>query len=182
MGTARSPGDSRLFAAVMAHPGESVERAVGWLVKSYGPIGESHGPITFGFTDYYEPEMGTGLVKQYLVFENPFDRSELATVKTVTNAFECSCAHDDHRTVNIDPGYLCRDKLVLASTKDYYHRIYLDQGIFAEVTLHMRGGVYRSFSWTYADYKDTGVQAMLMRARARLVGDIRRESRTRTDS
>jgi hypothetical protein len=77
--------------------------------------------------------------------------------------------------VNIDPGYIARDKLVLATTKDFFHRLYLGKGIYGEVTLHFQKGAVRHFSWTYPDYRDKGVQDFLIKVRAELAGKIRKE-------
>jgi hypothetical protein len=82
-------------------------------------------------------------------------------------------ALEGNRRVNIDPGYVARDKLVLASTKDFFHRIYIGDGIFAEVTLHYRKGRYRFFSWTYPDFRDPEFQRFLEKVRAPLVRDAR---------
>jgi hypothetical protein len=75
--------------------------------------------------------------------------------------------------VNVDPGYIARDKLVLASTKDFYHRLYLADGIYGEVTLHFRKGVFRFFSWTYPDYKEPSFLEFLTKARAKYMHEIR---------
>jgi len=57
------------------------------------------------------------------------------------------------RPLNLDPGYLTEAKLVLASTKDHAHRIYLGRGIYAEVTLHYQNGRWQSHDWTYPDFQ-----------------------------
>jgi len=119
------------------------------------------------------PGDGPGLTKLYLVFEQGFDRTRLPAVKLATNAMEQERAVDGKRRVNIDPGYLARDKLVLATTKDFSHRLYLGQGIFGEVTLHYSKGSFRDFPWTYADYRVSQVQEMLAKARVELVGRLR---------
>jgi hypothetical protein len=94
-------------------------------------------------------------------------------MKILSNEIEQRYASGENRVVNIDPGYVARDKLVLASTKDFYHRLYLSDGIYGEVTLHYRKGMYRFFSWTYPDYKDADFLSVLERSRARLVNEIR---------
>ncbi len=168
MGSPRLPEPVQLFAALMHSPDAPVQRVVEQLQSAFGGIAHQYGPVPFGFTSYYEKEMGAGLQKRYLVFAAPFARERLAEVKLRTNALERELAGSAGRTVNIDPGYLSRDKLVLASTKDFYHRLHLERGIYAEVTLHFRAGRYRHFSWTYEDYKAPELQAMLLQARAGL--------------
>jgi len=150
-----------------------LDEIIALLTGKFGPIDRVFGPVQFLHTEYYENEMGRNLQKAYCVFERYIEREELPMVKIYTNSIEERYANNGMRTVNIDPGYITRDKLVLASTKDFYHRIYVSQGIFAEVTLHYRKGAFRFFSWTYADYKDPGVLKIAEAARARLVKSIR---------
>jgi hypothetical protein len=177
MGTPHEPDAARLFIAVMCGPAFDTALVTAELLQRFGPVQISCGPLAFGFTEYYESEMGTGLLKTYQVYERPFERGQLADVKIAANAIEARYVRDGKRTVNIDPGYLCRDKLVLASTKDFYHRLYLGQGIFGEVTLHFSKGAWRVFEWTYRDYQQPEVLGILTAARAGLVGEARRRGR-----
>ena len=117
--------------------------------------------------------MGVGLKKLYLTFETLIQREALASIKAFTNEIETRYASNGKRRLNLDPGYLAGDKLVLASTKDFYHRLYLSQGIFAEVTLHYRKGCYRYFSWTYPDYKEPAFLEFLEKARAGYMKEVR---------
>ena len=113
-----------------------------------------------------------------MTFEKLIRREEISTIKTFTNDVEKSLLKKNKRTVNLDPGYLTNDKLILATTKDFYQRIYLDNGIYAEVTLHYRKGKYRFFSWTYPDYKEKELQEFLVKARDGLVKEIRDVKKT----
>jgi hypothetical protein len=126
-------------------------------------------PFDFTETDYYAATMGAGLKKQFLIFERLIDSSELAGIKRATNEFEASYAalarHPEPRPLNLDPGYITPAKLVLASTKDHAHRIYLRDGIFAEVTLVFRQRKWQSLEWTYPDYRRDDYQAFFTRCR-----------------
>jgi len=173
VGQPHEPEPARLFAAVMSSAGCDTGPVIAALEQRHGPVSFRCGPLPFDFTEYYGPEMGPGLTKLYLVFEQGFDRTRLPAVKLATNAMEQERAVDGKRRVNIDPGYLARDKLVLATTKDFSHRLYLGQGIFGEVTLHYSKGSFRDFPWTYADYRVSQVQEMLAKARVELVGRLR---------
>lgn len=111
-------------------------------------------PITdFTHTDYYKEEMGNGLKRQFLSFERLVGLKGLCSVKLRTNGLEKRFAKQNKRTVNIDPGYIDLSKLVLFSTKDYSHRVYLDKGIFAEVTLFYKDKSFTAWPWTYPDYR-----------------------------
>src|SRR5262249_22167667 len=108
-------------------------------------------------TTFYEKSMGPGLKKTFLAFAALRDPAELIDWKLATNAWEDEYAalglHPEPRPLNLDPGYLTEAKLVLASTKDRDHRLYLGRGIFAEVTLHFQRGAWVTRPWTYPDYQ-----------------------------
>jgi hypothetical protein len=118
--------------------------------------------------------MGSPLNKYYYSYSKGISRELLPEIKQFTNELEKSySAPDGSRRINIDPGYVARDKVVLATTKDFYHRLYLSNGIFGEVTLHYRKGRFRYFSWTYPDFRDPEVMKFLEKIRAPLVKAIR---------
>jgi hypothetical protein len=170
MGTPHEPQACRLFVAFMYAPGADVRPVLAELAARFGAPAYDYGPIPFTFSDYYSQEMGKGLVKCYFVHRVPFDRATLPALKLSTNELEDEHRVDGRRVVNIDPGYLAVDKLVLATTKDYSHRLYLGQGIYGEVTLHWQQGAMRELPWTYPDFRLAEVKALLTKARAELVG------------
>jgi hypothetical protein len=176
MGTPHPAERVKLFIAVMHAPDIDPAPIMSRLNGRFGETEAACGPVAFSWSDYYEPEMGPGLLKGYFCFARTIERGELPGIKLWTNDIEASCSRSGKRSVNIDPGYLARDKLVLATTKDFFHRLYLGQGIYGEVTLHLRDGVYRFFSWTYPDYREKTLHELLFKARASLVGELRRDS------
>jgi hypothetical protein len=117
--------------------------------------------------------MGTELKKQFLAFERLIDPAALAEIKQATNDWEADyVAHSSHaepRPLNLDPGYITPAKLVLASTKDHAHRIYLRDGIFAEVTLAFRQRRWQPLEWTYPDYRRDDYQQFFTRCREYLL-------------
>jgi hypothetical protein len=176
MGTAGQPLKTKLFMAIMFQPQVNMQEIMDALQNSFGPVEHSYGPIAFSFTEYYKEEMGGGLLKVYLSFARPIEREALPGIKVFTNGLERDHLANGKRTINLDPGYLAQDKLVLATTKDFYQRLYLGNGIFGEVTLHFKQGRFRYFSWTYPDYNDPPFLKFLTKARARLVKELRSES------
>jgi len=176
MGRIKNPSPVKLMIAVMYASGAPAEEVMTLLRQKYGPTDLSHGPVPFSWSNYYAEEMGEGLLKAYYSFKNLIDRSELPAIKLFTNNLEAGYLIDNKRTVNCDPGYISRDKLVLATTKDFFHRLYLGSGIYGEVTLHYRKGAYRFFSWTYPDYREESFLSFLEKSRAYLVRDLRGES------
>ena len=109
--------------------------------------------MIFGHTDYYRDEFGEGLSRKFLGFSSLITPEKLSEIKVLTNRIEDKFRKEGRRLINIDPGYLDMAKLVLASTKDFMHRIYLDRGIYAEITLSYQNKSFRSFDWTYPDYR-----------------------------
>ncbi|MFA5068743.1 MAG: DUF4416 family protein [Candidatus Omnitrophota bacterium] len=125
------------------------------LVRFFGRIDYKSEPMAFNFTNYYAGEMGPVLHRIFLSFKRLMQPGQLAGVKVITNRLERRLAKKSpilKRVVNIDPGYVTDAKLVLASTKDYGHRIYLSAGIYAEITLCYQKNSFRPHSWTYPDY------------------------------
>lgn len=168
MGDARNPSPVLLLVAASSRNAE----ALAWgLERSKAAFGHAEVSEAFDFTEtnYYDAEMGVGLKKQFWVFSTPIDPGRLAAIKLATNAWEAEYSGmartPEPRPLNLDPGYLTLAKLVLASTKDHAHRIYLADGIYAEVTLSYRKGAWQPFEWTYPDYRRGDFQAFFTRCR-----------------
>ncbi|NOZ41192.1 MAG: DUF4416 family protein [Planctomycetes bacterium] len=157
MGNITPPKPALLLIAVSSRYDEALAWAEQHTVSKYGPVRQKSVAFDFTETDYYQPTMGTDLKKQFLVFDSLVDPGTLPQIKHTTNAMETEYArqhdHSEPRPLNLDPGYLTLAKLVLASTKDHSHRIYLAEGIYAEVTLNYRKRGWRSSDWTYPDYQ-----------------------------
>lgn len=149
------------------------ESALRWarlkLEGLFGPVGLAGEPFPFDQTAYYEPTMGPELRKQFLAFGELVRPDCLADVKVRTNLLEREFAdarrYPEPRPLNLDPGILELGKFLLATTKDQAHRVYLRDGIFAEVTLRFRDGAYEPWPWTYADYRAAEVRTFLRTAR-----------------
>ena len=139
------------------------------LVHNYGEIDDESSVIPFSFTQYYDEEMGPNLLRQWVRFKTPSAADQLTQCKLETNATEVLLAKQFPRgvarPVNIDPGYVHRYKVILATTKDHAHRIYLHHGIYAEVTLHWSQNLWTPWPWTYADYKTETAQVFFTKAR-----------------
>ncbi|OGC39125.1 hypothetical protein A2Y85_02035 [candidate division WOR-3 bacterium RBG_13_43_14] len=111
--------------------------------------------IPFTHTDYYSKEMAAVIFRQWHAYEKKILPGELAEIKTFTNLVEKKYLNENKgRMINIDPGYISLSNLVLASTKNYSHRIYLDLGIYAEITLIFKHEHFMPLEWTYPDYKE----------------------------
>lgn len=173
MGVIRPARPVNLICGLISNDRDLMARAVHLLSEYAGPVEERTEFWPFDFTDYYALEMGESLERQFVSFERLIDPAELRHQKRLTNELESricrDCAlPDTQRPVNLDPGYLSLSKLVLATTKDYSHRIYLGGGIYAESTLHYEAGGWRPWPWTYPDYADSRYHAFFERVRERL--------------
>jgi len=172
MGKINNPKPALLIIAAFSRYEEALAWAEHRAIKEFGPLFEKSTPFEFTETDYYEASMGSNLKKQFFTFQNQIDPDSLPDIKRKTNAWESQYAaesqHDEPRPLNLDPGYLTLAKLVLASTKDHAHRIYLRDGIYAEVTLNYRSGGWKFFDWTFPDYQRHDYQEFFSRCRQNL--------------
>ncbi|MBN1759820.1 MAG: DUF4416 family protein [Chitinispirillaceae bacterium] len=174
MGTETTPHNVQLFIALLYSPDAPVKAVLDELDRWHGTRDHAYGPVPFSWSAYYNDEMGSNLQKMYFSYRDSIDRDLLPSIKLRTNAIEREYAGPDgNRIINIDPGYIARDKVVLATTKDFFHRLHLANGIYGEVTLHYRKGRFRYFSWTYPDFRDPEIMRFLERIRAPLVRQIR---------
>jgi hypothetical protein len=147
----------KLIAALLSRDlgllGE-VERRI---EKAYGSVEERSDVFPFTFTDHYAQEMGRDLKKILVTFRDLLPIERFPAVKAFTNDLEWEyrehLPQGSHRLVNIDPGYITLSKVILASTKNYAHRIYLQDGVYAELTLRYSRGSLRNLPWTYPDYR-----------------------------
>ena len=165
MSNPSEPAAGALIAAMMLARGFDRNEALGPLTQRYGPIELISEPFEFNFTDYYQREMGPGILRCFCLFNDLVDQGRLATIKLETNDLEAQFASDGGRRINIDPGILSANRFVLASGKDAPHRIYIGQGVFAELTLVYESKRFRGLPWTYPDYLDERTLAFLDNAR-----------------
>lgn len=124
-----------------------------YLEKRFGPTDFESGKIDFNSTEYYHPEMGKPLSRRFLSFKKLRKPDQFATIKLYCIKLEKKFALNSQRQINIDPGYLNEAKLVLTTTKDFAHRIYLGRGIFAEITLTYLKDHFSENPTTFPDYR-----------------------------
>jgi hypothetical protein len=129
--------------------------------------------LQFHQTKYYEPEMGSNLQRRLAVFLHLADPVDLSQWKTLTNALERRFSLGGRRLVNLDPGYLARERLVLATGKNYTHRLYLGQGLYGEVTLMYQKGNWQVLPWTYPDYASPQLLEFFDQARKKYLWQLR---------
>lgn len=152
MGKIKEPRPVKLIASVFSGQRALLAEASEALEERFGALDYRSQLLPFDHTDYYAREFGEGLTRQILAFSKLVAPDRLALIKRTTNALELEWVAGERRQVNLDPGYVSPSKMVLATTKNYSHRIYLGDGIYAEVTLHYRQGAFHPWEWTYPDY------------------------------
>jgi len=170
MGTVEHANAARLVCGILSQRGELEHEVESAIETQFGPIDLRSARRPFTESAYYEPEMGPELDRWWVSFGRLVTESDIASIKNVTNAIERDLAGDDgRRRVNLDPGYLVPSRLVLATTKDFAHRIYLADGIYGEVTLMWRHDTFVPMEWTYPDYRTEDATAFFVAARNRLM-------------
>jgi hypothetical protein len=173
MGKVKEPLLVKLIASLFTANMELLEEAKVRLSQEFGPIDYESELLPFDHTTYYAVEFGENLKRRFVAFEKLVHPGRLAEIKLLTNAMEMEWAMEGKRRINIDPGYVSHSKLVLATTKNHAHRIYLGQGIYAEVTLHFRGGTFQPWPWTYPDYASPSLIAIFNQIRGLYVKQLR---------
>lgn len=154
MGKIIEPHPVKLFIGMLSQDISLIEELTGSLQNIFGPVDLSSPVLPWEHTRYYEKEMGEGLKRMFIFFEKPVHPGTIAEIKLKTIEFENRHLNETGgRKINLDPGYLDAAKIVLASTKDFSHRIYLDKGIYGEVTLIYSGKDYQILPYTFPDYR-----------------------------
>jgi hypothetical protein len=152
VGSAREASPVKLIASLLSGTQAHIDVARAAMVQAYGATEFESQLLPFDHTGYYAGEFGPNLVRQIVSFARLIDPAQLPAIKLWTNELEWTLARDGKRQVNIDPGYVSLGKVVLASTKDHAHRLYLGQGVYGEVTLTFQRSSFRPWPWTYPDY------------------------------
>ena len=130
------------------------EEALKVLKKRFGPVDYESPLLPFNKTDHYEEEFGKDLKRKFYSFKKLIKAEDLPKIKIFTNSLEKKFGDKrGNRLINLDPGYFTSAKLVLATTKDYQHRIYYGKGIYGEVTLRYKKEGFIPWEWTYPDYR-----------------------------
>lgn len=163
------PQPAKLIAGLLFSDFEIRERCLAALCERLGPLDGLTEPKPFTYTDYYVSEMGPGIMRQTLSFLNLVPPVELAQIKLFTNRLELELSREGKRLVNIDPGLLSEERIVLATGKNFTHRVYLRDGIYADLTLIYQAGSYQTLPWTYPDYLDPFLLHFFSALRRKLV-------------
>lgn len=147
------PPAAKLIVGLIYKSSPVKNKVLNLLERVFGKIDFLSRELDFNYTDYYYPEFGRPLARMFVSFKQLSSEDKLSDIKLYTNKLEKRFSLKQRRQINLDPGCLTLGKVILATAKDYSHRIYLGKGIFAEVTLFYKDGTYRPWPWTYPDYQ-----------------------------
>lgn len=154
MSRPREPQPAKLIVGLLFRDFDIRERALIALEEQFGPLDWISEAKSFVYTSYYESEMGPGIYRQTASFNRLVPPTDLVDIKLATNRLEDDFSRDGGRQINIDPGLLSEERVILATGKNYTHRIHLRGGIYADLTLIYQAGSYQVLPWTYPDYRD----------------------------
>lgn len=179
----RSPIPVKLFIGMLSPEPALFDVCADILCREYGPVDYQSEIVPWSNSDFYQEEMGAGIQRKFIFFERLMDPGDLPSIKINTIGIEKSLVVQEgnraRRRINLDPGYVTEAKVVLATTKDYSHRLFIGEGIYAEVTLRY-GNKERSFipfDYTYLDYCSETYTAMFNKARSLLRTALQRPAR-----
>jgi hypothetical protein len=173
MSIPQRPNPAKLIVGLFLKERELITGVAESLAAYFGQSDVVSPWLSFHHTDYYDREMGQPLSRRFFSFADLIEQDRLADIKLLTNRIEQDFMVGGNRRVNIDPGYLLAERFVLASGKNYAHRIYLRDGIYADLTLTYHGGKFCPLHWTYPDYTETGVLTFLGSVRKKYLWQIR---------
>ncbi len=180
MGILRTPIPVKLFVGMLSPKPALLGQCAALLSATYGAIDHESAPFPWEASDYYREEMGPGVYRKFIFFKELIDPAKLADIKNFTNALEEQFSEKTssgfRRSINLDPGYITEAKVVLASTKDYSHRIYIGENMYAEATLRYssKERSFTAFDHTYLDFRAKTYQELFNKARDLLRQELRR--------
>lgn len=122
--------------------------------EKFGPSFAFH-PKNNPLNQYYSNEMGNALSRVFFLTSSFYSREKLLTTKLESLGWESSWSENGQRRINIDIGFLSAENFILATTKNYSHRIFLGQDIYADLTYYFHSGELQTLPWTYPDYLDS---------------------------
>ena len=168
------PPPAKLICGMFARDVGLLFRAADALSRRYGVIDWQSPVLPFEHTRYYAGEFGPDLKRVFFAFSNLVEQGGLAEIKREAFRLERELSKEGRRQVNIDPGLLTAERLVLATGKNFTHRIYIGRGVFADLTLIFKGGFFRPLPWTYRDYASDEALTFWVRVRSAYIDELKR--------
>lgn len=173
MSRPKQPDPAKLVLGCIMNDKNLVEEIYPILESAFGPVDMISPWLNFAYTDYYYKEMGSPLFRKVFVFKYLIEQDDLAQIKEQTNEFETMFLDRGNRSINIDPGYLVSSRFILATGKEYSHRIYIGRRIYADLTLmYSKKKGFQTLDWTYPDYASQSMLDFLTKVRLKYLLDL----------
>ena len=174
----KEPNPVKLVIGILAANYQCLHAAIEILMDKFGKADLVSDVWPFDKTDYYKEQTGNRILRQFISIKRLINPGKLAKIKLITNKLEQKLAKTLAiplpRPVNLDPGIIEPSKLVLATTKNYSHRIYIGKKMYAEVTLVFDKGCWKPLEHTYSDYWQQFYFDFFDKVRARLLEQLRK--------
>jgi len=161
------PKDVKLISSLFSSDKALIDEVIHVLEHRFGPVDWTSPELFFDRTQYYAKEMGWPLHRRFVSFKDLIRPERVVEVKLETNRIENEHLEDGNRKINIDPGYISLERLILVTGKNYTHRIYLSKGIFADLTLVFNRASFRPLAWTFKDYASPEIISLFNGVRER---------------
>lgn len=179
MSTPKHPDPAKLVIGCIMNDKTLVDGLFPFLEEQFGPVDMISRWMEFAYTDYYYKEMGSPLFRKVFVFKPLIAQKDLARIKERTNEIEERFAISGKRNINIDPGYLVSSRFILATGKEYSHRIYIGRKVYADLTLmYSKKQGFKTLPWTYPDYASESIIAFLSKVRDKYLLDLKARKNT----
>lgn len=176
MSTLKEPPSVKLFIGLIYTSQSNINELEDRLEKEFGQIDFKSSERAFDHSSYYKDEMGDGLLRKLITFRTLIQRDYIVEIKAFTNKLEEVLSYEGNRTVNIDPGYIAQEHLILATGKGFSHRPYLGSGVYADLTLIYVKDEYRCLEWTYPDYGTNEIRKLFKDLRKNYVRQLKEET------
>ncbi|MGH7890333.1 MAG: DUF4416 family protein [Thermodesulfobacteriota bacterium] len=173
----QEPPPVKFFIGLIYSQDAPVEDCIMRLKQRFGDIDFRTEELSFDFTAYYEEEMGKGLWREIISFKKLIKREGLVEIKIFTNELEKDFSAEGKRKINIDPGYIAAEHLILATGKGYYHRPYLGKGVYADLTLVYKHKEFHALEWTYPDYGGDYLKKLFKKLREDYMLELEKETK-----
>ena len=173
MSIPRKPKPAKLVIGFFLKQKDLLDELADDLCSRFGALDIISAWLPFDYTTYYTEELGAPLFRRMFSFEKLIQQDALANIKLSTNQLEHKYSQNGKRSVNIDPGYLLHERFVLASGKNFSHRIFLAEGVYADLTLMYSKGRFQTLPWTYPDSADRSMLTILERIRRKYILEVR---------
>jgi hypothetical protein len=174
MSNPKNPDPAKLVVGCIMNNKADIDRLYPLLEDIFGTVDMISPWFEFVYTDYYYKEMGSPLYRKVFVFKPLIAQDDLASIKEKTNDLELRFTTDGNRSINIDPGYLVSSRFILATGKEYSHRIYIGNKIYADLTLmYSKKNGFQTLEWTYPDYASKSMISFLIKVRSKYLVDLK---------